>query len=170
MEELQVQRAAPSGSARRVRRDAQDAGQRPVLLLHGPSGITRGGHYHHTKTEKFLVIKGQARFGFRHIHTGETYELTTNGDDAEIVETVPGWTHDITNIGQDEMIVMLWANEIFDRANAGHVRRALSEYEETESHDGRRHPARDHSPVARDRRAGRALRSCAGPHRAELRL
>lgn len=78
-------------------------------------GVTRGGHYHHSKTEKFLVIKGQARFKFRHMHTGETHELTTCGEKAEIVETVPGWAHDITNIGTDEMIVMLWANEVFDR-------------------------------------------------------
>lgn len=78
-------------------------------------GVTRGGHYHHTKTEKFLVIRGKARFGFRHIVSGETYELTTEGSKPEIVETVPGWTHDITNVGEDEMIVMLWANEIFDR-------------------------------------------------------
>lgn len=78
-------------------------------------GITRGGHYHHTKTEKFLVIKGQVCFKFRHMDTGETYELLTDGSKAEIVETVPGWTHDITNIGQNEMIVMLWANEIYDR-------------------------------------------------------
>jgi UDP-2-acetamido-2,6-beta-L-arabino-hexul-4-ose reductase len=81
----------------------------------GP-GITRGGHYHHSKTEKFLVIKGLARFKFRHMQTGETHELTTSGDKAEIVETVPGWTHDITNTGSDEMVVMLWANEVFDRA------------------------------------------------------
>jgi UDP-2-acetamido-2,6-beta-L-arabino-hexul-4-ose reductase len=79
------------------------------------AAVTRGGHYHHSKTEKFLVIKGQARFKFRHMHTGETYELTTSGEKAEIVETVPGWTHDITNIGKEEMIVMLWANEVFDR-------------------------------------------------------
>lgn len=79
-------------------------------------GITRGGHYHHTKTEKFLVIKGTARFKFRHMQTGDAYELVTSGDKAEIVETVPGWTHDITNIGSDEMIVMLWSNEVFDRA------------------------------------------------------
>lgn len=78
-------------------------------------GITRGGHYHHTKTEKFLVIKGQARFKFRHMQTGDSYELVTNGEKAEVVETVPGWTHDITNIGTEEMIVMLWANEVFDR-------------------------------------------------------
>jgi len=91
----------------------QDSGQFSYFTAH--PGITRGGHYHHTKTEKFLVIKGEARFKFRHMETGEAYELVTRGDQAEIVETVPGWTHDITNIGNDEMIVMLWANEIFDR-------------------------------------------------------
>jgi UDP-2-acetamido-2,6-beta-L-arabino-hexul-4-ose reductase len=91
-----------------------DCGQFSFFTAH--PGITRGGHYHHTKTEKFLVIKGQARFKFRHMQTGQTHELVTSGDKAEIVETVPGWTHDITNIGSDEMIVMLWANEVFDRA------------------------------------------------------
>ena len=90
-----------------------DSGQFSFFTAH--PGITRGGHYHHTKTEKFLVIKGQARFKFRHMQTGESHELCTSGNKAEIVETVPGWTHDITNIGPDEMIVMLWANEIFDR-------------------------------------------------------
>lgn len=90
-----------------------DAGQFSYFTAH--PGITRGGHYHHTKTEKFLVIKGRARFGFRHMDTGERFELITTGEKPEIVETVPGWTHDITNIGDDEMVVMLWANEIFDR-------------------------------------------------------
>lgn len=80
----------------------------------GP-GVTRGGHYHHTKTEKFLVLTGEARFGFRHILTDERHELITCGGEGRIVETIPGWTHDITNIGQNEMVVMLWANEIFDR-------------------------------------------------------
>ena len=91
-----------------------DCGQFSFFTAH--PGITRGGHYHHSKTEKFLVIKGQARFKFRHMQTDQTHELVTSGDKAEIVETVPGWTHDITNIGADEMIVMLWANEVFDRA------------------------------------------------------
>jgi len=77
-------------------------------------GITRGGHYHHSKTEKFLVISGTARFKFRHMMSGETYELVTQGSAAEIVDTVPGWTHDITNIGDTELVVMLWANELFD--------------------------------------------------------
>ena len=90
-----------------------DCGQFSYFTAH--PGITRGGHYHHSKTEKFLVIKGCARFKFRHIHTGETHTLDTSGEQAQVVETVPGWTHDITNIGSDELVVMLWANEIFDR-------------------------------------------------------
>ena len=90
-----------------------DCGQFSYFTAH--PGITRGGHYHHSKTEKFLVIKGQARFKFRHMQTGQSHELATNGDKPEVVETVPGWTHDITNIGSDEMVVMLWANEVFDR-------------------------------------------------------
>jgi UDP-2-acetamido-2,6-beta-L-arabino-hexul-4-ose reductase len=90
-----------------------DCGQ--FSFLTAQPGATRGGHYHHSKTEKFLVIRGQARFKFRHMQTGQTHELFTSGDKFEIVETVPGWTHDITNIGTDEMFVMLWANEVFDR-------------------------------------------------------
>lgn len=93
----------------------KDSGQFAFFTAH--PGITRGGHYHHTKNEKFLVIQGKARFGFRHVVTGETYELFTDGEKPEIVETVPGWSHDITNIGSNEMIVMLWANETFDRQN-----------------------------------------------------
>ena len=91
----------------------KDAGQFSFFTAH--PGITRGGHYHHSKTEKFLVIKGKACFRFRHMLTGEFYELHTSGEHSEIVETVPGWTHDVTNVGDDELICMLWANEIFDR-------------------------------------------------------
>lgn len=93
----------------------QDSGQFSFFTAH--PGITRGGHYHHTKTEKFLVIKGKASFKFRHIASDEFYELLVDGDESSIVETAPGWSHDITNIGDDDMIVMLWANEIFDREN-----------------------------------------------------
>lgn len=90
-----------------------DAGQFSFFTAH--PGVTRGGHYHHSKTEKFLVIKGEACFRFRHMLTGEFYELRTFGEKPEIVETVPGWTHDITNEGDSELVCMLWANEIFDR-------------------------------------------------------
>ncbi|UZK68745.1 NAD-dependent epimerase/dehydratase family protein [Sphingomonas sp. S1-29] len=78
-------------------------------------GVTRGGHYHHSKTEKFLIVHGKARFGFRHVLTGETHEILVEGETPTIVETVPGWAHDVTNIGDGVMISLLWANEIFDR-------------------------------------------------------
>jgi len=80
-------------------------------------GVTRGGHYHHTKTEKFLVVHGRARFRFRHILTGERHELETSADMPMVVETIPGWSHDITNIGDELMVSLLWANELFDRAH-----------------------------------------------------
>jgi UDP-2-acetamido-2,6-beta-L-arabino-hexul-4-ose reductase len=91
-----------------------DCGQFSYFTAH--PGVTRGEHYHHTKTEKFLVIRGTAEFAFRHIGSGQTHALVTRGGEGTIVETVPGWTHNITNVGDDELIVMLWANEIFDRA------------------------------------------------------
>lgn len=92
-----------------------DSGQFSYFTAH--PGITRGGHYHHTKTEKFLVIKGDALFRFRHLLTNELVELRTSGSHPQVVDTIPGWTHDITNLGSDEMVVMLWANENFDREN-----------------------------------------------------
>jgi UDP-2-acetamido-2,6-beta-L-arabino-hexul-4-ose reductase len=89
-----------------------DSGQFSFFTAH--PGVTRGGHYHHSKTEKFLVIKGEARFDFRHMVTGEFHELYTSGDLSQIVEIVPGWTHEVTNVGNQELICMLWSNEIFD--------------------------------------------------------
>jgi UDP-2-acetamido-2,6-beta-L-arabino-hexul-4-ose reductase len=77
-------------------------------------GITRGEHYHHTKAEKFLVVKGTARFGFRNLQTDERHDLTVTAEAAQVVETVPGWVHKVTNVGTDELIVMLWASELFD--------------------------------------------------------
>ncbi len=102
----------PRGSFAEMLR-TPDAGQFSFFTAH--PGITRGGHYHHSKTEKFLVVKGKARFGFRHILTDETCVLETSDATPRVVETVPGWSHDITNIGDDTMVVMLWANEVFDR-------------------------------------------------------
>ena len=91
----------------------KSSGQFSYFTAH--PGVTRGGHYHHTKTEKFLVMRGEAKFKFKHIITHEQYELIVSGDNPEVVDTVPGWSHDITNVGESELVVMLWANEIFDR-------------------------------------------------------
>ncbi len=100
-----------------------DSGQFSYFTAH--PGITRGGHYHHTKTEKFLVIKGEALFRFRHLLTDELVELRTSGAVPQVVDTIPGWTHDITNVGNDEMVVMLWANENFDQEKPDTVARKV---------------------------------------------
>ena len=100
----------PRGSFTEMLR-TRTSGQFSCFTAH--AGVTRGGHYHHSKTEKFLVVHGKARFRFRHVLTNETLELETSGETPVVVETVPGWTHDITNVGESEMVVMLWANEIF---------------------------------------------------------
>lgn len=100
-----------------------DCGQFSYFTVY--PGITRGGHYHHTKTEKFLVIKGEALFRFRHLLTDEFVELRTSGTTPEVVDTIPGWAHDITNVGNDEMVVILWANENFDREKPDTVARKV---------------------------------------------
>jgi UDP-2-acetamido-2,6-beta-L-arabino-hexul-4-ose reductase len=101
----------------------RDSGQISFFTAH--PGVTRGGHYHHSKTEKFLVVSGRARFRFSHLISGERFELETSGDSPAIVETVPGWSHDITNVGDDEMLVLLWANEVFDRARPDTFKHAV---------------------------------------------
>lgn len=80
-------------------------------------GIIRGRHYHHSKSEKFLVVSGQATFSFRNLITNERHELKTSSKEPVIVESIPGWVHDIANSGDVELIVLVWANEIFDREN-----------------------------------------------------
>ena len=62
-------------------------------------------------------MKGSGRFSFRNIITNELHEIFTKDDNPQIVQTIPGWSHNITNIGKGDLIVLLWANEIFDRDN-----------------------------------------------------
>ena len=80
-------------------------------------GVNRGNHYHNSKNEKFLVIKGEATIKLRQIHDDKVIEYKVSDKKIEVVEMIPGYTHDITNTGNDEMILLLWANEIFDRDN-----------------------------------------------------
>ena len=80
-------------------------------------GITRGNHYHNTKNEKFLVIKGEAVIRFRHIYSDEVIEYPVSDKKLEVVDIPVGYTHNITNTGDSEMILVIWANELFDKEN-----------------------------------------------------
>jgi len=94
----------------------KDSGQ--FSFFTAESGETRGGHYHNSKTEKFIVVKGKARFSFRNIVTNETHDIFVSDRKLEVIETIPGWSHDISNIGKSKMVVILWANEIYDHNNS----------------------------------------------------
>jgi len=93
----------------------KDSGQFSYFTAH--PGVTRGCHYHHSKTEKFLVIEGEALFRFKHPYTNERVEIKVSGNSPEVIDSIPGWIHDITNIGDKQLFVMLWANEVFDKDN-----------------------------------------------------
>lgn len=77
-------------------------------------GVTRGNHYHHTKTEKFLVLSGEALIRMRHIKSDQVEEFHVCGEDYRVVDIPPGHTHLIKNVGQTEMITLFWASEVFD--------------------------------------------------------
>jgi UDP-2-acetamido-2,6-beta-L-arabino-hexul-4-ose reductase len=76
--------------------------------------MTRGNHYHHTKTEKFLVVEGEAIVRFRQILGDEIFEYPVSGRDFKVVDVPPGYTHSIQNVGPSEMVVLFWASEVFD--------------------------------------------------------
>ncbi|MGZ3606696.1 MAG: polysaccharide biosynthesis C-terminal domain-containing protein [Syntrophales bacterium] len=87
-------------------------GQIFVSKTHGR--ILRGNHYHNTKTEKFCIIQGEAVIRFRHILSDEILLYHVSGNDIRIVDIPPGYTHSIENLSDEEMIVLFWADEIFD--------------------------------------------------------
>lgn len=85
-----------------------------IFVSRTEPGVTRGNHYHHTKTEKFIVVSGEGLIRFRRIDGSEILEYPVLGDDYRIVEIPPGYTHSITNTGVTEMITLFWASEPFD--------------------------------------------------------
>jgi len=79
------------------------------------SGITKGQHWHHTKNEKFLVVSGRGVIRFRKIGSDEIIEYHVSGEKLEVVDIPVGYTHNIENIGDTDMVTVMWVNEIFDR-------------------------------------------------------
>ena len=80
-------------------------------------GIVKGNHWHHTKNEKFLVVKGEGVIRFRRIDAQEVIEYRVSGDRLQVVDIPCGYTHNIENIGDGEMVTVMWANEAFDPEN-----------------------------------------------------
>ena len=80
-------------------------------------GIVRGNHYHTRKKEIFCVIEGEAKIRQRNIKTNEIEEVVVFGDAPELVEVKLNWTHNIQNIGDTEMKLLIWISEVFEPNN-----------------------------------------------------
>lgn len=91
---------------------SQSFGQISVFTI--KSNMKRGGHFHDTKVEKFFVAQGNARFLFKRCFDQFKWQKDINSKEMLIIESIPGWWHEIENIGQEEVIIIVWANEIFD--------------------------------------------------------
>ena len=77
-------------------------------------GITKGQHWHHSKNEKFLVVSGKGLIQFRDIYSDKIIEYYVSGDKLEVIDIPTGYTHNIINIGESDMVTIMWANEKFD--------------------------------------------------------
>ena len=88
-----------------------DRGQ--VSINISKPGITKGNHWHHTKNEKFLVVKGEGVIRFRKIDSNEVIEYFVNGEKLEVVDIPVGYTHNISNLGETDMVTVMWVNEPF---------------------------------------------------------
>ena len=89
-----------------------DRGQFSVNI--SKPGITKGEHWHHTKVEKFLVVSGKGVIRFRKIDDEKVYEYFVSGDKLEVVDVPVGYTHNIENLGDTDMVTFMWCNECFD--------------------------------------------------------
>lgn len=88
-----------------------------VFISETKPGISRGDHWHHTKIEKFLVVRGEAEISFRHkIDSQKIIRYRVSGSDLKVVDIPVGYVHAITNIGEDDLLTIFWANELLDKA------------------------------------------------------
>ena len=89
-----------------------DRGQVSVNI--SKPGITKGNHWHHTKNEKFVVVSGKGVIRFRKPDDDKVLEYFVSGEKIEVVDIPVGYTHNIENLGDTDMITIMWCNECFD--------------------------------------------------------
>lgn len=99
------------GSFTEILRTA-DRGQFSVNI--SKPGITKGNHWHHTKNEKFVVVSGKGLIQFRRIDSDEVINYHVNGEKIEVVDIPTGYTHNIINEGDTDLVTFMWCNECFN--------------------------------------------------------
>jgi UDP-2-acetamido-2,6-beta-L-arabino-hexul-4-ose reductase len=85
-----------------------------IFVSRTKPGVTRGNHYHHTKTEKFFVVEGEGVVRMRAVEGGPVEEYFVTGNAYRVIDIPPGFTHSITNVGTTEMVTLFWSSEMFD--------------------------------------------------------
>ena len=90
-------------------------GQISVNLI--KPGIIKGNHYHNTKVEKFLVVGGRGVIRLKNIFSDSVLEYLVDSEAMEVIDIPIGYSHNIENTGNEDMIVVIWCNEVFDKEN-----------------------------------------------------
>lgn len=86
-----------------------------VFISSTKPGFTRGQHWHHTKVERFCVIKGVGEIRFRKINSKDIFSYPVTDSKIQIVDIPVGYIHSVTNTGTSDMILVIWANEVFNK-------------------------------------------------------
>ena len=94
------------------------AGFGQIFVSNTSPGITRGNHYHNTKTEKFLVVQGEGVIALRNICSSEVIEYKVDGSDLRVIDIPPGYTHSIKNTGSGNLVTLFWSSQILDPNDA----------------------------------------------------
>jgi UDP-2-acetamido-2,6-beta-L-arabino-hexul-4-ose reductase len=85
-----------------------------IFVSRTKPGVTRGNHYHHTKTEKFFVVEGDGLIRMRSVEGGPVEAYSVTGSAYRVIDIPPGFTHSIANVGTKEMVTLFWSSEMFD--------------------------------------------------------
>ncbi len=91
----------------------EDRGQVSVNVT--KPGFVKGEHWHHTKNEKFIVVKGTGLIRLRKIDSNEILDFHVSGEIIEVVDIPAGYAHNIINIGEEDLVTVMWASECFHR-------------------------------------------------------
>ncbi len=104
-------RSDDRGSFTEIIRTA-DRGQFSVNII--KPGVIKGNHWHNTKNEKFVVVSGHGVVRFRKVGEQAVIEYHVSGEDIQVVDIPPGYTHNIENLGDSDMVTFMWSNECFN--------------------------------------------------------
>ncbi|MDR3645391.1 MAG: NAD-dependent epimerase/dehydratase family protein [Clostridia bacterium] len=85
-----------------------------IFISQTKPGVTRGNHWHQTKTEKFFVIRGEGLVKLRKVGSQDVLEYRVSGEKPEAVDIPPGYAHCITNTSDTDLITLFWSDQIFD--------------------------------------------------------